>query len=241
MHHPGTTPDATSGGCCGGHAHEPMTAEADNPVAADQGSNTAAGCCGGHHESQPEDLGYPASGEQAETDGQCGCGGAEADLSEGNDDTAAEDEACCHSTSPEQQLAEAIESQQRIAAEYANYRRRMERDRVSIGAIAKADVITQLLPILDDLDLAKKHGDLTGPLKAVSEKLRGVFTRYSVTEFGAEGDDFNPEIHEAVQDLSEGDSKVIGTVLRHGYMMGDRLVRTAMVIIADPAPAESDS
>ena len=61
-----------------------------------------------------------------------------------------------------------------------------------------------------------------------------------ITEFGAEGDEFNPEIHEAVQDLSQGDSKVVGTVLRKGYMIGDRLVRNAMVIIAEPAePAQA--
>lgn len=136
----------------------------------------------------------------------------------------------------ELQLAERTESLQRVSAEYANYRRRTERERSQAGDNAKAKFATQLLPLLDDLDLAEQHGDLSeGPMKAFADKFRAIVSGQGITEFGAEGDEFNPEIHEAVQDLSQGDSKVVGTVLRKGYMIGDRLVRNAMVIIADPA------
>ena len=143
----------------------------------------------------------------------------------------------------EKQLAERTEDLQRVSAEYANYRRRTERERAAIAEHAKAAFATELLPLLDDLDLAEQHGDLNeGPLKAFADKLRGVATAQRVEAFGAEGDAFDPETHEAVQDLSSGDSKVIGTVLRKGYRVGDRLVRNAMVIIADPAeePAEDN-
>ncbi|MDN8605521.1 nucleotide exchange factor GrpE [Corynebacterium ureicelerivorans] len=136
----------------------------------------------------------------------------------------------------ELQLAERTESLQRVSAEYANYRRRTERERSQAGDNAKAKFATQLLPLLDDLDLAEQHGDLSdGPMKAFADKFRAIVSGQGITEFGAEGDEFNPEIHEAVQDLSQGDTKVVGTVLRKGYMIGDRLVRNAMVIIADPA------
>lgn len=140
----------------------------------------------------------------------------------------------------ELQLAERTESLQRVSAEYANYRRRTERERSQAGDNAKAKFATQLLPLLDDLDLAEQHGDLAdGPLKAFADKFRSIVAGQGIKEFGAEGDAFNPEIHEAVQDLSQGDTKAVGTVLRKGYMIGDRLVRNAMVIIADPAePAE---
>jgi len=140
----------------------------------------------------------------------------------------------------ELQLAERTESLQRVSAEYANYRRRTERERGELANAAKAKFATQLLPLLDDLDLAEQHGDLAeGPLKAFADKFRSIVAGQGVKEFGAEGDAFNPEIHEAVQDLSQGDTKAVGTVLRKGYMIGDRLVRNAMVIIADPAePAE---
>ena len=136
----------------------------------------------------------------------------------------------------ELQLAERTESLQRVSAEYANYRRRTERERSQSGDNAKAKFATQLLPLLDDLDLAEQHGDLAeGPLKAFADKFRTIVAGQGIKEFGAEGDEFNPEIHEAVQDLSQGDTKTVGTVLRKGYMIGDRLVRNAMVIIADPA------
>ncbi|MBA1835178.1 nucleotide exchange factor GrpE [Corynebacterium wankanglinii] len=136
----------------------------------------------------------------------------------------------------ELQLAERTESLQRVSAEYANYRRRTERERSQAGDNAKAKFATQLLPLLDDLDLAEQHGDLAeGPLKAFADKFRTIVSGQGIKEFGAEGDEFNPEIHEAVQDLSQGDTKAVGTVLRKGYTIGDRLVRNAMVIIVDPA------
>lgn len=136
----------------------------------------------------------------------------------------------------ELQLAERTESLQRVSAEYANYRRRTERERSQATDNAKAKFATQLLPLLDDLDLAEQHGDLAeGPLKGFADKFRAVMDSQGVKSFGVEGEPFNPEIHEAVQDLSTGDDKVIGTALRKGYTVGDRLVRNAMVIIADPA------
>lgn len=135
----------------------------------------------------------------------------------------------------ELQLAERTEDLQRVSAEYANYRRRTERERSQIANDAKAKVITELLPLIDDLELARQHGDLAdGPLKAFSDNLQAVLQRQNTQAFGTEGEPFDPEIHEAVQDLSQGDTKVIGTVLRKGYRVGDRLIRNAMVIIADP-------
>ena len=136
----------------------------------------------------------------------------------------------------EAQLAERTEDLQRLNAEYTNYRRRTERDRQAVIETTKAKVLADFLPILDDLELARQHGDLNeGPLKAIADKLTGVLTNNQLAPFGAEGDAFDPEVHEAVQDLSTGDEQVIGTVLRRGYTVGERVVRTAMVIIADPA------
>lgn len=134
----------------------------------------------------------------------------------------------------EMQLAERTADLQRITAEYANYRRRTERDRIGVRESAKADVAVQLLPLRDDLDLAEQHGDLTGALKSLSDKLDSVFGSLKIEAFGAEGDTFDPALHEAVQDSSSGDEKVLGTVLRRGYRLGDRTLRTAMVVIADP-------
>ena len=143
----------------------------------------------------------------------------------------------------EKELAERTEDLQRVSAEYANYRRRTERERGQIAEHAKAKFAGELLPLLDDLDLAEQHGDLKeGPLKAFADKFRSVLAGQKVAAFGAEGEAFNPEIHEAVQDLSSGGEQVIGSVLRKGYTVGDKLIRNAMVIIADPAEtAEADA
>lgn len=137
----------------------------------------------------------------------------------------------------EEQLAERTEDLQRITAEYANYRRRTAQERQAVIDNAKAQVLTALLPVLDDLDLAEKHGDLAeGPLKAFRDKFVSVAAGLKIEAFGVEGDAFDAERHEAVQDLSTGDEKAIGTVLRKGYQFNGRLLRTAMVIIADPLP-----
>ncbi|MFZ2293085.1 MAG: nucleotide exchange factor GrpE, partial [Corynebacterium casei] len=142
----------------------------------------------------------------------------------------------------EAQLAERTEDLQRLNAEYTNYRRRTERDRQAVIEAAKSQVLAALLPILDDLELARQHGDLKdSPLKAIADKLTSTLEGQQLEAFGAEGDAFDPEIHEAVQDLSSGGEQVVGTVLRRGYRVGDKLVRNAMVIIADPESSESES
>ena len=152
------------------------------------------------------------------------------------DELAAED---AESQEPtiEAELAERTEDLQRVSAEYANYRRRTERDREGLILSAKASVLTSLLPVLDDIELAGQHGDLKegSPLKSFADKLNDTLKGQKLEAFGTEGEAFDPEIHEAVQDLSSGEDKAVGTVLRKGYRVGERLIRTAMVIIADPA------
>ncbi len=156
-------------------------------------------------------------------------GGVDKNGDEGNDDSNSDD-----SNSIEAELAERTEDLQRVTAEYTNYRRRVERDRESVITGAKAEVAAGLLPILDDLEMAEQHGDLTGPLKSMSDKLQSVMASMKVEKFGEEGDEFDPTCHEAVQDTSSGDDKVLATILRRGYRLGDRVLRNAMVIIGDP-------
>lgn len=157
----------------------------------------------------------------------------DATLADAEADIAAE-EAEADAPSVEAELAERTEDLQRVTAEYANYRRRTQAEREGTIAAAKASVINALLPILDDLELAGQHGDLDeGPLKTFADKFRSTLEAQKLAPFGDEGDAFDPEIHEAVQDLSTGEDKALGTVLRKGYRLGDRLLRTATVIIAD--------
>lgn len=136
----------------------------------------------------------------------------------------------------EKQLEEMTADLKRVSAEYTNYRRRAERDRAATFELAKAQVASDLLPMADDFDLAEKHGDLKeeGPLKVFSDKFTKLIADLGVEKFGREGDAFDPNFHEAVQDMSSGDEKIVATVLRAGYRMGDRVLRTAMVVIGDP-------
>ncbi len=131
-----------------------------------------------------------------------------------------------------------LEDLQRLSAEYTNYRRRAERERLAAGEVAAGKVVADLLPILDDLDRAKAHGDLTGALKAVADKFDGVLAKLGVSAFGEVGDAFDPSRHEAVMH-DESDAVTVPTcttVMRRGYQLGERLLRPAMVGVSDPAP-----
>lgn len=147
------------------------------------------------------------------------------------------------STNPlARQLAERTEDLQRVTAEYANYRRRVDRDRESVLVGARVSFVSELLTVLDDLDRAESHGDLTGAFKAVGDKITSVVQKLGLEAFGLEGEPFDPSVHEAVQhDTSEASGStvaVLSAVLRRGYRIGDRVLRPAMVTVVDRA--ESD-
>jgi molecular chaperone GrpE len=125
---------------------------------------------------------------------------------------------------------------QRVTAEYANYRKRVDRDRLAVVEQATGAVLTALLPVLDDIDRARDHGDLVGPFSAVAEQLTAGLTKFGLTAFGAKGDPFDPTRHEAVahQTSSEVTESTCVDVMRRGYQLGERLLRPAMVAVADP-------
>lgn len=139
-------------------------------------------------------------------------------------------------------VAELTADLQRVQADFANYRKRAMRDQQAAADRAKATVVSQLLGVLDDLDRARKHGDLeSGPMKAVADKLTNTLTGLGLTAFGAEGEDFDPALHEAVQhegDGGPGSKPVIGTVMRQGYQLGEQVLRHAMVGVVDTVADE---
>ena len=140
------------------------------------------------------------------------------------------------------QLAERTEDLQRVTAEYANYRRRVDRDRQLVVDQAAERFATQLFPIVDDIERARDHGDLTGAFKVVADRVLGLLDGLGVEAFGVAGDPFDPALHEAViHDTSpEVSVPTATTVLRPGFRRGDRVLRTAMVGVSDPespAPA----
>lgn len=176
----------------------------------------------------------PETGEIREpaADGAAGPGAGNG--AEGKDATTGNDGGAEVLTDTSIELAERTADLQRLTAEYANYRRRVERDRKAAIDTAKASVVTELLGVLDDLDRARAHGDLeSGPLRSVADKLALALQKQGLDEFGTEGEPFDPTLHEAVQHEGSGHDPVIGMVMRKGYRFGDRVLRHALVGVTD--------
>ncbi|UNO41125.1 nucleotide exchange factor GrpE [Streptomyces sp. MST-110588] len=135
-------------------------------------------------------------------------------------------------------LNERTSDLQRLQAEYQNYRRRVERDRVAVKEIAAANLLSELLPTLDDIGRAREHGELVGGFKSVAESLETVVAKLGLQQFGKEGEPFDPTIHEALMhsyapDVSE---TTCVAILQPGYRIGDRTIRPARVAVAEPQP-----
>nr|WP_281497158.1 nucleotide exchange factor GrpE [Ornithinimicrobium sp. F0845] len=166
--------------------------------------------------------------------GEAGAADVEAqDGSAGSDDEA----------HPDTQLAaDRLEDLRRLQAEYVNYKRRVDRDRALDREAGAATVVEALLPVLDDLHMAKEHGELPeGPLLAIADKLEATLGRFGVVRLGAVGETFDPTVHEALMHLPEADlpegatETTIVQVMQPGFKVGDRVVRAARVAVADPA------
>jgi len=129
---------------------------------------------------------------------------------------------------------------QRLQAEYVNYKKRVDRDRELHRDVAVSSVIEALLPVLDEIHLARQHGDLEiGPFAAIADKLEGTVTKFGVERFGQPGDAFDPMVHEALMhtqaELAEGtEVTTVVQVMQPGYKMGERIIRAARVAVADP-------
>ena len=126
---------------------------------------------------------------------------------------------------------------QRLQAEYANYRKRIERDRLVAHEMAIGAVLTELLALLDAVDLAEQHGEVTGGFKAVSDQLNAITSRIGLEKYGSEGEVFDPQIHEALMHETSADVAVATAtkILQPGYKYKERILRPARVSVTDPA------
>lgn len=141
-------------------------------------------------------------------------------------------------TGPISKEAELLADLQRLQAEFVNYKTRVERDRDVARSAAIAEVLRAVLPALDDLTRAESHGDLDGsPFAAVVAKLRNAGDKFGLKQFAAKGDKFDPEVHNALVQTpnAEVTENVIADVVEPGYMLGERLLRPAMVAVFIPA------
>lgn len=157
-------------------------------------------------------------------------------MSENNDSLADDVMDDLQSEAVEGDLAVLTADLQRLQAEYVNYRKRVERDRAVAHELAVGAVLSELLPILDDLNRAKEHDELQGGFKSVADQLINVTTRIGLQSFGEVGSPFDPQIHEALMHStsSEVTQPTATAILQPGYKYKDRILRAARVAVTDP-------
>lgn len=136
----------------------------------------------------------------------------------------------------ESDLAVLTADLQRLQAEYANYRKRVERDRALAHELAIGAVLNEILPVLDDLDRAQEHGELEGGFKAVADRLITLTTKIGLEKYGEAGSAFDPQIHEALmhETSAEVTQPTASAILQPGYKYKDRVLRPARVSVTDP-------
>ncbi|MFH9349224.1 nucleotide exchange factor GrpE [Kitasatospora sp. NPDC017646] len=136
------------------------------------------------------------------------------------------------------ELAERTADLQRLQAEYQNYRKRVERDRLTVREIAVSNILESLIPVLDDIGRAREHGEVTGGFKSVAESLETVVAKLGLQQFGKEGEPFDPTQHEALMHSYSSDvtEDTCVQILQPGYRIGERIIRPAMVAVAEPQP-----
>jgi molecular chaperone GrpE len=136
-----------------------------------------------------------------------------------------------------QSLADLTNDLQRLSAEYANYRKRVDRDRQLVADNAAYKALAPVIEVLDTIDRAREHGELDGGFKAVADQLERAVSSSGLVRFGEPGDPFDPTLHEALSHLGT-DGDVTVTTVKHvakgGYRIGDRVVRAAQVLVVDP-------
>jgi molecular chaperone GrpE len=167
--------------------------------------------------------------------------GAEAMANETDPAAVAADRAAADKIRTE--LAERTADLQRLQAEYANYRKRVDRDRATVREHAVAGALTELLPVLDAIGQAREHGELSGGFKSVADSLQAALTKLGLVSYGQRGDTFDPKIHEALTHSYSPDvtEDTCVEVLQPGYRVGERILRPARVAVAEPATGPDGS
>lgn len=141
-------------------------------------------------------------------------------------------------------VAELTSDLQRVTAEYANYRKRVDRDRLAVVETAVGTLLSELLPLLDDIDRARQHDDLTGAFKGVGEALEAVTAKLGLERFGEVGEPFDPAVHEALMQAEPDPTSAVATcatVLQPGYRVGGRVLRPARVAVAEAGAAAAEA
>jgi molecular chaperone GrpE len=143
----------------------------------------------------------------------------------------------------EAQLADRTADLQRLQAEYVNYKRRVDRDRDLVKQNATYAALAPITEVIDTIDLAREHGEVTGGFKAVADQLERVLSGVGLEKFGTPGDPFDPTLHEALSHIGQDPDVTVTTckvIAKAGYRIGDRVVRAAQVLVVDPVEGGAD-
>ena len=205
-----------------------MTDRPDEPTTGPEASDLPEG--------EPTAAPSPEGASAAEPESEVVAGddpGTDEEQGSGGDGDAEVDELGAMKSS----LADLTNDLQRLSAEYANYRKRVDRERQLVAENAAYKALTPVIEVLDTIDRAKEHGELDGGFKAVADQLERVVAASGVVRFGEPGEAFDPTRHEALSHLGT-DEEVEVTTIKHvaksGYTLGDRVVRAAQVLVVDP-------
>lgn len=213
----------------------------DLPDADDFADKTAASAPAG---SAPADGTVPADGQAAPGADDAGNGSDAGESAPVDGDAQTAQDAAADSAEDtltplgkaKQEAAEYLEALQRERAEFINYRNRAAKEQERFRQHGIIDVLTALLPALDDIDRIREHSEMDDSFKAVSAKIDKAFEKFGVEKFGEKGEDFDPTRHDAILHKPDptADKEIVDTVVEAGYRIGDRVIRAARVVVASP-------
>ena len=222
--------DKTAASAPAGSAPADGTAPADGqaaPGAGDAGDGSETGAS------------VPADGD-AQTEQDAAAGADSGDKSQSESESESGSEPAEDTLTPlgkaKQEAAEYLEALQRERAEFINYRNRAAKEQERFRQHGIIDVLTALLPALDDIDRIREHSEMDDSFKAVSAKIDKAFEKFGVDKFGEKGEDFDPTKHDAILHKPDptADKEIVDTVVEAGYRIGDRVIRAARVVVASP-------
>lgn len=225
------TPASGQSAGAGSAADQPHEQASDTAKAGSAASPDAESAAAGDDKKQAAQ----SAAQHAQDDAQHASAGA-ADNGKDGDADHDKDGSLTPLGQAKKEAAEYLEALQRERAEFINYRNRMNKEREQSRQYGIVDVLTSLLPALDDIDRIREHGQMDDSFKAVATKIDKTFAKFGVEKFGEKGEDFDPTKHEAVLQKPDPEAKkeTVDTVVEAGYRIGDRVVRAARVVVSMP-------
>ncbi|PST48264.1 nucleotide exchange factor GrpE [Bifidobacterium callitrichos] len=217
--------------------------DARDTAASSAPADTPADAAAAAKTSTPSDEGAGATNAatEGETSGQADAAAAGAAGAAGKDDAADKDGKDSDNTltplgQAKKEAADYLEALQRERAEFINYRNRAKKEQERFRQHGIIDVLTALLPALDDIDRIRANSEMDESFKAVAAKIDKAFEKFGVEKFGEAGEDFDPTKHDAIlhKPDASAEKETVDTVVEAGYRIGDRVIRAARVVVASP-------